>query len=59
MVVTFSDGKMPASTDAVEFGVVWDKVFLYCLICDRPIGEYVSYLNEAIKVWTDHQEAHP
>lgn len=54
--MTFADGRMPVSTDMVEFWPADDGsgVRLSCLVCGVSLGT-VKYLNEAIKMWTDHQ----
>lgn len=55
--VTFVDGKMPASTDLVSLWPADDGsgVRVRCDFCGASLGTG-QYLNEAIKMWTDHQE---
>lgn len=57
--MTFANGKMPASTDLVELiperaHGADDIVAVRCLLCMQILGK-VHYLNQAIKLWTDHQ----
>lgn len=51
-----SNRVFPPSSDMVELVANGDRVVLWCLICDKTIGETVDYLNQAILVWYQHAE---